>query len=170
MSLLPYADTDNKSAIDIACMIIDKLHTQATVPKNQFTYISEWLKVLDKDWNIDHNLLAKAKDYRDELIASAKHEVLLHADLHHDNIINNGNSWLAIDPKGIIGDPAIEYWGIIRNVDADFDYISANANIPADRLKKCSFVMAILHAIWCIEDNMNPSIFINFAVMSLRGM
>lgn len=29
----------------------------------------------------------------------------LHGDIHHDNIIQSPRGWLAIDPKGILGDP-----------------------------------------------------------------
>jgi len=31
--------------------------------------------------------------------------VLLHGDLHQDNILSHGDDWLVIDPKGVIGFP-----------------------------------------------------------------
>ncbi len=40
---------------------------------------------------------------------------MLHGDLHHDNILQNGNYWVVIDPKGLIGEPAYEVSSFIRN-------------------------------------------------------
>jgi streptomycin 6-kinase len=34
--------------------------------------------------------------------------VLLHGDLHQDNILSQGDDWLVIDPKGVIGFPINE--------------------------------------------------------------
>jgi streptomycin 6-kinase len=40
----------------------------------------------------------------------------LHGDLHHDNIIGGGpRGWLAIDPHGLMGDPAYEVSNIFGN-------------------------------------------------------
>lgn len=47
-----------------------------------------------------------------ELNASAAAPVVLHGDLHHDNILAAGaHEWLAVDPKGLIGEPACEAGG-----------------------------------------------------------
>ncbi|MBU1307515.1 MAG: phosphotransferase [Alphaproteobacteria bacterium] len=39
----------------------------------------------------------------------------LHGDLHHDNILASDRGWLAIDPKGLVGDPAYELANVFRN-------------------------------------------------------
>jgi streptomycin 6-kinase len=40
----------------------------------------------------------------------------LHGDLHHDNIVTGGTrSWLAIDPQGLIGDPAYDVANVFGN-------------------------------------------------------
>lgn len=41
--------------------------------------------------------------------------MLLHRDLHHDNILKHGNEWKVIDPKEVIGDPVYEVAAFIRN-------------------------------------------------------
>jgi streptomycin 6-kinase len=46
---------------------------------------------------------------------------LLHADLHHHNILAaERHPWLAIDPKGVIGDAAYERaplgWELVQSV------------------------------------------------------
>jgi streptomycin 6-kinase len=41
---------------------------------------------------------------------------LLHGELHHENILAAERApWLAIDPKGVIGEPAYETGALIRN-------------------------------------------------------
>lgn len=44
-----------------------------------------------------------------ERLLSNPHELrVLHGDLHHDNILMGERGWLAIDPKGILGDPGFD--------------------------------------------------------------
>lgn len=40
-----------------------------------------------------------------ELLDSADRSVLLHADLHCENVLLSERGWLAIDPKPLVGDP-----------------------------------------------------------------
>ena len=52
----------------------------------------------------------------EDLIASSATPVLVHADLHHDNVLSSKrDGWLAIDPKGIVAEPAYETAAMIRN-------------------------------------------------------
>ncbi|MCK4978591.1 MAG: hypothetical protein KAS36_16775, partial [Anaerolineales bacterium] len=58
-----------------------------------------------------------------DLISSMEETVLLHGDLHHWNILSaQRQPWLAIDPKGVIGEPAYEIGAWLRN---PFPYILA---------------------------------------------
>lgn len=41
-----------------------------------------------------------------DLLASAPAPVLLHSDLHCENVLLSARGWLAIDPKPLVGDPA----------------------------------------------------------------
>jgi streptomycin 6-kinase len=51
-----------------------------------------------------------------ELSATTTESVVLHGDLHHYNILSaSRNPWLAIDPKGIIGDPVFEIAAFMIN-------------------------------------------------------
>lgn len=57
---------------------------------------------------ISDHFVNKAKQLKSKLFDSVKHEYLCHGDLHLEKIILNKNEWLAIDPKGIIGEMAFE--------------------------------------------------------------
>jgi streptomycin 6-kinase len=53
-------------------------------------------------------LVDEAIDLFATLSASAPQTMLLHGDLQHHNILRSGDTWLAIDPKGVVGDPGYE--------------------------------------------------------------
>jgi streptomycin 6-kinase len=57
-----------------------------------------------RDWG--RLLSGRAAGLFAELCDSMADPVVLHGDLHHDNILRAGGGWLAIDPKGVIGEPA----------------------------------------------------------------
>ena len=54
------------------------------------------------------DLYARASGIALRLFDKPSAQVPLHGDLHHDNIISSGRGWLAIDPVGLMGDPAYE--------------------------------------------------------------
>jgi streptomycin 6-kinase len=57
---------------------------------------------------IAHNPLANQQDI-----------VALHGDIHHGNVLDFGErGWLAIDPKGLLGDRGFDYANIFCNPDA----------------------------------------------------
>jgi streptomycin 6-kinase len=49
------------------------------------------------------------------LLARQRDVKPLHGDVHHDNILFGSRGWLAIDPKGLIGDPAYDVANIFQN-------------------------------------------------------
>jgi streptomycin 6-kinase len=101
-----------------------------------------------------------------ELTADHSQDVLLHGDLHHDNIICQGSSWKAIDPHGYLGDPAAEVGVMIRNpMDSFPDYQSCaqiidtrlqilKEELPFDpqRIKAWLFTLTLLSAAWNMQD------------------
>jgi streptomycin 6-kinase len=60
-------------------------------------------------------LRLRAAEIASNLSTTATETRLLHGDLHHANILSSGDEWVAIDPKGLVGDPAFEITGYMRN-------------------------------------------------------
>lgn len=61
-------------------------------------------------------LVEEAERLYADLGASAATPVVLHTDLHHGNILSSGaRGWLAIDPKGIVGEREYETGAFLRN-------------------------------------------------------
>ncbi|NBE84742.1 aminoglycoside phosphotransferase family protein [Micromonospora rubida] len=112
------------------------------------------------------DLVVRAGALMRELCASATERVVLHGDLHHDNILRAAREpWLAIDPHGIVGDPGYEVGALLFNPDpADRDealaalvpsrveQLADELAMPVDRVVAWGFVKAVMSDVWSAED------------------
>lgn len=101
-----------------------------------------------------------------ELIASQDPPVLLHGDLHHDNIVRaEREPWLAIDPKGLVGEPAFDIGAFLRNPGELFAaanparilarrvaQFADELDLDRARIRGWGIAQAVLSAIWHAED------------------
>jgi streptomycin 6-kinase len=115
---------------------------------------------------LPRDLVARAGGLMRELCASATETVVLHGDLHHDNILRaTREPWLAIDPHGIVGDPGYEVGSLLFNPDPDnrdealtalvpsrVEQLAAELAMPADRVVAWGFVKAVMSDVWTAED------------------
>lgn len=111
--------------IEIACKVMERLH-QAPIPSKEcFPAIEEWLAAVDKEWDLPKDHLKRARKLKNKLIKKdSGRKVLLHGDLHQENILGNGNSWVIIDPKGVIGDPIHEIWACVEDPGQDLKFLA----------------------------------------------
>lgn len=151
------------NAIRIACDVAKRLH-QAPLPKgNHFPHIKEWLTALDKKWDIPLFHLEKARTLKNLLLKTEATPVLLHGDLHQDNILSNGDEWLIIDPKGVIGSPIHEMWAFVEDPKNDLTFISNYFGFKHDDVVQWYYVHSILAACWQVEDRLDPTLFLSLA-------
>jgi streptomycin 6-kinase len=166
VSLKSYFPTKDNEAISITLNTIKRLH-KAPIPRiHSFPNVKDWLAVLDKDWGIPAKYIQKARALRDNLLKTSEKEVLLHGDLHHDNILQNGDNWVVIDPKGVIGESAYEAAAFIRNplpellehdnvqaiIDNRIICFAEMLKLPEGRILDWCFVQALLSWVWALED------------------
>jgi streptomycin 6-kinase len=103
-----------------------------------------------------------------DLMSSADEVVVLHGDLHHDNILRaHREPWLAIDPKGRLGEPVCEYAALVRNpidwvvtqpdlrpfLARRLDQLAEHAGCDRVRVTMWSRVLAVVAACWALEDD-----------------
>ncbi|MFD1982622.1 aminoglycoside phosphotransferase family protein [Mesorhizobium newzealandense] len=69
---------------------------------------------IDRDAGHD-SIYVEAAVIADRLLANPHDIRLLHGDLHHDNILYGPRGWLAIDPKGVLGDPGFDAANMFYN-------------------------------------------------------
>lgn len=173
-SMKSYFPNDEARGVSAVCEIIKKLH-QAPVPKgNSFPRLSDWLKILDKDYvQLEQEYMNKARILRDKLLSISSGDVLLHGDLHHNNILQSSEGWVVIDPKGVIGDAVYDLAVFIRNpipelleqsdaiviIEERIKSFARLLNLDERRIRDWCFVQGVLSIIWAIEDGVDTEYF-----------
>jgi streptomycin 6-kinase len=113
---------------------------------------------------------------------------IYNGDLHHENILLDARHgrWLAIDPKGLAGEPAYETGALLRNQLPDpwdsararrmlarrVDQLAEQLGLERVRLRGWGLAQAVLSAWWRIEDEgygWEPTIACTEALASLPG-
>ena len=103
-----------------------------------------------------------------KLIATQKRSVVLHGDMHHLNVMRSERGWLAIDPKGLIGDPHYEIANIFSNPD-DMSHLTLNPErhkamaaqfaqglgLDPQRLLAFAAVHAALSTAWSLSEELD---------------
>ena len=112
-------------------------------------------------------LVEEAESLFAELLASSAAPVLLHGDLHHGNVLAAAREpWLAIDPKGLVGEPAYEVGALLRNplpqlfewpqpvrvTERRIAQLSELLGFERARVWGWGLAQAVLSAWWSIED------------------
>jgi streptomycin 6-kinase len=164
-SLVSYFLDREEEAVEIVCNMMGKLH-KAPIP-NALQEISVLLSYLQrKEDRIPTNYLQNARKIFETLIATSGEKVLLHGDLHHDNILRNGGDWIVIDPKGFVGEREYDVAAFIRNpmnklldhqkpyaiIDNRIGLFAKILDVDPDRIYKWYFVQLVLSWIWALED------------------
>lgn len=113
-------------------------------------------------------LVDRAERVYADLSASTGERMLLHGDLHHGNILaSRRDAWLAIDPKGLIGERAYDAaWLLLDRPDAlladpdpvrrmarRLDLLAAALDLDRTRLWGWGLARAVLSAVWSLEDH-----------------
>ncbi len=153
-----------KKRVEIACNVMANLH-KAPVPSNEdFPAMEEWLSAIDKEWDLPKDHLKRARKLKNELIKKdTERKVLLHGDLHQENILLNGDDWIVIDPKGVIGSPIHEIWAYVEDPSQDLQHIAHFLGFPFSDVVGWYYVHLILSSCWQVEDGISLSGFLSLA-------
>lgn len=154
-------------ALAILCDALAALHRprRAAPP---LPPLAVWFRDLNAMAGVDPRL-AEAAALGRELLATTHDQVVLHGDMHHENLLDFGpRGWLAIDPKGLMGERACDYANIFRNPDqetalapsrmqARLHQVSEAASLAPDRLLRWVAAHAGLSAAWSLMDGKSPA-------------
>jgi streptomycin 6-kinase len=166
--------TDDDAATAIAADVMRQLWRPAP-PDHPFPTVERWSKSLFElrgrfgggTGPLPEHLVALAASLATELIGSMAAPVVLHADLHHGNILAaERQPWLAIDPKGVAGEPAYEVGALLRNpmpqilampqprrvLARRVDLLAERLGFDRQRLIGWGVSQAVLSACWSLED------------------
>jgi streptomycin 6-kinase len=183
---------DEAMAMRIAAQVMRQIH-HAPPARHRFPHVAGWLAGLARlrpyfgggTGPFPEALVARAEALSAALLASSAPEVVLHGDLHHFNMLQSERGWLAIDPKGVIGEPAYEAGALLRNplphiltlpnrravLARRSALLAAALELDVTRIRQWAAVQAVLSAWWDVEDGapeaVQPAIALAADLMSL---
>jgi streptomycin 6-kinase len=164
---------DDDQATKILASVMQKLR-KPLPQKHNFTTIAQWKRAIpqylekykNKSGPLPYHLVQRAAELFEHLIATSQTPVLLHGDLHQDNVLSSDRSaWLAIDPKGIAAEPAYETAAMIRNpyekmrhidnlepiLTRRINILSEELQLDATRIHQWCLAQTVLSAVWSAE-------------------
>lgn len=160
----------DEEATEIIAEVIQRMPSPSR-PGSGFATVDDWAAGFQRYLASGHTQIARGLVeegqhlYRE--LCSSQHDIrLLHGDLQHYNILfDTERGWVAIDPKGVIGELEYEIGASLRNpYERPETFASAQAvcrrlmiyesrlKVDIDRALKWGFAQAVLSAIWAVED------------------
>lgn len=168
---------DDEEATTIAAGVMQNLR-QPAPPEHAFPLVADWARGFERlrsrfdggTGPMPADLVGRAESLFAELLASQDDPFLLHGDLHQENILEAGREpWLAIDPKGVVGEAAYETAALLHNpvetldvpdlkklLARRLDVLSEGLGLDRARIRAWGVAQAVLAAYWSLEDGGEP--------------
>lgn len=168
LARLSLAGQDDE-ATDIVASVIERLvadHVPPGVPTIRDWAIGFARYLETGDSQVPHSVVEPAQAWYLGLANSQRDPRLLHGDLQHYNILKDSQrGWVAIDPKGVVGEREYELAASFRNpaerladfvsprmVERRLSRMGARLAIDMQRVLAWTYAQAVLSALWMIED------------------
>ncbi len=165
---------DEEEATSIAASLLEQMW-RPVPPDHPFPSVSDWARGLVRlrrnfgggTGPMPATLVARAEALFARLLASQADPVLLHGDLHHFNVLAaQRQPWLAIDPKGVVGEPAYDTAALLHNpvgllnrpqpgraLERRIDQLAEQLGLDRARVFGWGISQAVLAAYWGWEDS-----------------
>lgn len=166
------ADGKDDQATRIIADVIKDLHRPRRVPrpKNTKSLKQHFRALFAHAEPNSHFAYNKATDLADKLLAEEKDICVLHGDIHHENILHSDRGWLAIDPKGIIGERTYEVANTICNpyglsdivhssqrIQRQVDIFASELGLDRRRILAFAYIHSCISICWSLEDRQDAS-------------
>lgn len=168
-------------ATRILCAAAAELHRpREPPPPAGLTPLDVWFRSLLSAEG-PSGVLARCDEAARELLADPQEVVVLHGDLHHGNVLDFGpRGWLAIDPKGLLGERGFDFANLLCNPDRETalaparlshqaSVVAEAAGIDRARLLKWVLAWAGLSAVWTVEDDKTGRLDLSMAEAALAA-
>ena len=169
-------------AARIMCDVIAGLHARTNPPPPGLIPLSQWFEALAPAAAEHGGVLSLAAAAASRLLSSPREVRALHGDVHHGNILDFGNrGWLAIDPKGLIGERGFEYANIFCNPDHEtatsrknfarrLDVIVEAGGLDHTRLLQWILAWSGLSAAWSLDEGTPPDTALRVAELAAERL
>lgn len=154
----------------IICEVAHLLHSDRNKPLPELVPLHIWFKDLFLSANKYGGFFLKAAEIARLVLESQTDFTVLHGDLHHDNILySSERGWLAIDPKGLLGEKTFDYVNILCNPTKEMalsegrlmkqiNIISKNTGIDVNHLLKWTIAWSALSTVWFLNDDIDANL------------
>lgn len=154
--------------IRIFTKIFQKIHMPAGEGETYLNWLEQICEYCARNQIAEKlaDLAPRARGFCAEMFEKYPDRVLLHGDLHHDNLLlGAGGSYTMIDPKGVIGPAILDLPRFILNeLDTEHEcpdrqhmgevirLIAEQTGYPEADIGKLYFMEVVLANVWCAED------------------
>lgn len=159
----------DEEATAILCRVTARLHARDPVTRPRSVIpLEHWFGELWPVAAARGGLFARTSETAERLLATQSELVVLHGDLHHDNVLDFGaRGWLAIDPKGLYGERTFDYVNLLRNPEGQtaraverlpgrVEQVASRAAVDPRRLLQWTVAFTGLSAAWIVNDGGDP--------------
>ena len=156
---------EDDEAIRILCRAASRLHApRPGQPPAGLVPLETWFRSLWPAAETHGGLLARCAETARALLDDPQDVVALHGDLHHGNVLDFGpRGWLAIDPKGLVGERGFDFAKMLCNPDREtalatgrlrrrVAIVAEETGIAPKRLLEWLSAWSALSAVWMVED------------------
>ncbi len=182
----------DEEATEILAEVIERMN-HPVERLDAFVTVRDWGEGFQRylasgDKQIPNSTVEQGRKLYAELCASQREARLLHGDLQHYNVLfDYDRGWVAIDPKGVVGETEYEIGASLRNpyekpelfasadaVERRLRCYEARLKLDTDRALRWGFAQAVLSTIWSVEDGFavddrNPSIMLANVIRAMLG-
>jgi len=158
-------ETSLEKRIQMFLQVFHEIHIPAD---SGATYLN-WLEQIRKyciQHQVAEDIASRAQLFCAEMFEKYPDRVLLHGDLHHDNLLlRTDGSYAMIDPKGVIGPAIMDLPRFILNeldtehpcpdrqhIEKVIRCLGRQSGYPAADIVKLFYMETVLENIWRLED------------------
>jgi streptomycin 6-kinase len=164
----------------ILAEVVARLHAHDGPPPDQLVPLRPWFRSLERRKG-EADVFGRAWACVEPLLAEPQEVRVLHGDVGHQNVLHFGTQgWLAIDPKGLIGERGYDYTNIFRNpairlakperFRGQLARIAELADLEPSRLLRWAIGHGALSCAWYADDGGDPRRGFGFVQMALREL
>lgn len=172
---------DDDGATRILCDTVMRLHARLGAPPEAVT-LTRWFAALAPGAARYGGVVARSHAEAERLLADQQEVCVLHGDLHHDNVLDFGaRGWLAIDPKGLIGDRGFDFANILCNPEDETPLrpgrlvrqagvIADASGMARERILRWTLAYAGLSVVWFMDDALDGSAPLRIAELAAEAL
>lgn len=148
---------DDAAVTTELCATAARLHATGA-STDHLPHLREHLRSLDADSDPRFDV---ARRFAGELLRPRPDDVLLHGDVHGENVLTSARGPLAIDPKGVVGPAAFDAANLFTNwtaaeahqhFDARLEIVGAATGLDEELLLRWIVVWSATSGLWHVED------------------